>query len=67
MIERPSPEMLAEARRTFDEAEYLAGLREIESGGGFRLEDFSDEIDRICHEKGQEKVSGTVSHFGSGM
>lgn len=48
-IERPTPEMLEEARRTFDEAEYLAGVREIEAGDGYRLEDFIDEIERITN------------------
>jgi hypothetical protein len=51
VIERPSPEMLEEARRTFDEAEYLAGVREIEAGGGHRLEDFIEEIERIANGK----------------
>ncbi len=51
VIERPTPEMLEEARRTFDEAEYLAALREIERGGGHRFEDFIDEIERIAHGK----------------
>ncbi len=27
------------ARRTFDEAEYLAGVREIEQGGGVQIDD----------------------------
>lgn len=49
VIERPTPEMLEEARRTFDEAEYLAGVREIEAGGGHRLEDFIEEIERIAN------------------
>lgn len=47
VIERPTPEMLEEARRTFDVEEHLAGVREIEAGGGFRLEDFIGEIERI--------------------
>jgi len=51
VIERPTPEMLEEARRTFDEAEYLAGVREIEAGGGYRLEDFIEEIERIVNGK----------------
>ena len=49
VIERPSLEMLEEARRTFDEVEFLAGVREIEAGGGFRLEDFIGEIERITN------------------
>ena len=50
-IERPTPEMLEEARRTFDMEEYLAGVREIEAGGGFKLEDFIEEIERIANGK----------------
>lgn len=48
-IERPTPEMLEEARRTFNEEEYLAAVREIQAGGGFTLEDFIDEIERITN------------------
>ncbi len=51
VFERPTPEMIEEARRTFDEAEYLAGVREIEAGGGYRLEDFIEEIERITDGK----------------
>jgi hypothetical protein len=43
--------MLEEARRTFDEAEYAAGVREIEAGRGHRLEDFIGEIEQIAHGK----------------
>jgi hypothetical protein len=46
VIERPSAEMLEEARRTFDEAEYLAGVREIEAGGGVQIDDLIAEIER---------------------
>ena len=49
VIERPTSEMLEEARRTFNEAEYLAAVREIEAGGGFQLEDFIEEIERITN------------------
>ena len=52
VIERPSPEMLEEARRTFDEAEYLAGVREIEQGGGVQLDDLIAEIER--------KINGSI-------
>jgi hypothetical protein len=48
-FERPTPEMIEEARRTFDAEEYLAGVREIEAGGGYRLEDFIEEIERTAH------------------
>lgn len=49
VIERPSPDVLAWAAQTFDEAEYLAALREAERGGGHRFEDFIDEVERIAH------------------
>jgi hypothetical protein len=39
------PEMLAWARQTFDEAEFLADIREIEATGGVRLEDFITEVE----------------------
>jgi hypothetical protein len=48
-IERPTPEMLEEARRTFDEAEYLAGVREIERTGGVSFEEIMAEIERKLH------------------
>jgi hypothetical protein len=49
MIERPTPEMLEEARRTFDEAAYLAGVREIEAGGGVQIDDLIAELERRVH------------------
>jgi hypothetical protein len=45
------PEMAEEFRRTFNEEEYLAAVREMERTGGHRLEDFIDEIERIAHGK----------------
>ena len=39
------PEILEWARQTFDEAEFLAQVREIEATGGHRLEDFVAEIE----------------------
>ena len=39
------PEMLAWARQTFDEDEFLADIREIEETGGLRLEDFLPEVE----------------------
>ena len=35
------PEIVEWARQTFDEAEFLAGIREIEASGGLQLEDMS--------------------------
>jgi hypothetical protein len=39
------PEMLAWARQTFDEEEFLADIRDIETTGGVRLEDFLPELE----------------------
>jgi hypothetical protein len=39
------PEMLAWARQTFDEEEFLADIREIEATGGMLLEDFLPEVE----------------------
>lgn len=41
-----SPELLDGARRTFNEAEFLAGVREVEQTGGLTLEDFIEELER---------------------
>jgi hypothetical protein len=51
IIERPSPDVLAWARQTFNEAEFFAALREVEQGGGHRFEDFINAIERIAHGK----------------
>lgn len=50
-IERPSLDVLAWARQTFNEADFRAALREVEQRGGHHLEDFMDEIERIAHGK----------------
>ena len=49
VIEPVPPELAEEFLRTFDEAEYLAAVRELERTGGLRLEDFIDEIERIAN------------------
>jgi hypothetical protein len=46
------PEMLAWARQTFDEKEFLADIREIEAMGGVRLEDFIAELEARAEGKG---------------
>lgn len=46
VFERPTPEMIEEARRTFDVEEYLAGVREIEAGGGVQIDDLIAELER---------------------
>jgi hypothetical protein len=43
--EKIHPDLLAWARQTFDEEEFLADLREIEATGGLRLEDFIAEVE----------------------
>jgi hypothetical protein len=46
------PEMLKLLRETFDEAEFIAALREVERTGGTRIDDLIDEIER--------KINGSV-------
>ena len=40
-----TPELLEWARRTFNEEEFRAGLREIEATGGLELKDFIHELE----------------------
>lgn len=40
------PEMLAWARQTFNEEEFLADIREIKATGGVQLKDFLAELDQ---------------------
>jgi hypothetical protein len=49
LIERPSADVLAWARQTFNEAEFVAALRDVEQGGGHHFEDFIDEIEQLAH------------------
>jgi len=49
--ERIPPEILAWARQTLDEAEFLAHVREIEATGGVRLEDFIAELEARAKPK----------------
>jgi hypothetical protein len=44
------PEVLARARQTFSEEEFLAGLREIEETGGLQFEDFVEDLERAAGE-----------------
>ncbi len=39
------PEVLARARQSFNEAEFLAEVRQIEETGGVRFEDFIEELE----------------------
>jgi len=43
--EKIPPEILEWARQTFDEEEFLAQVRQIETTGGLRLEDFIAELE----------------------
>jgi hypothetical protein len=40
------PDLLEWARQTFNEEEFLAGVREIEQTGGVKLEEFIAEIEQ---------------------
>src|SRR5258708_7388511 len=51
VIARVPPEMAEQFRSTFNEEEYLAAVREMERTGGYRLEEFIDEIEQIAHGK----------------
>jgi predicted amidophosphoribosyltransferase len=46
VIEPVPPEMAEEFRRTFNEAEFLAALREVEAGGGVQIDDLIEECER---------------------
>jgi hypothetical protein len=45
------PEILEWARQTFDEEEFLVRVREIETTGGLRLEDFIAELEARARSK----------------
>jgi hypothetical protein len=45
------PEVVEWARQTFDEEEFLARVREIETSGGLQLEDFIAEIEARARSK----------------
>jgi hypothetical protein len=52
LVDETPPEMIEEARRTFNEDDYLAEVREIERTGGLKFEEFIGEIEEIV--KGRE-------------
>ena len=45
------PEIVAWARQTFNEEEFLADLREIEATGGQQLEEFIAELEARARSK----------------
>lgn len=52
VIDPTPPDLLAWARQTFDEAEYLALLREVEQTGGVRFEEFIGEVEARATRRG---------------
>jgi hypothetical protein len=45
------PDIVEWARQTFDEDEFLTGVREIETTGGLQLEDFITEVEARASSK----------------
>lgn len=50
--DKVSPDLLEWARQTFDEKEYLARVKELESNGGVRFESFIGEIEEMVRRHG---------------
>jgi uncharacterized Zn finger protein (UPF0148 family) len=44
-VDRTPPDLMEWARQTFDEEEFLQGVREIEQTGGVKFEEFIGEIE----------------------
>lgn len=51
VIDKTPPEMIEEMRRTFDEEEFLAELREGERTGGAKFEDMIGEIEEMVKRR----------------
>lgn len=49
--EKIPPDLLEWARQTFDEEEFLKCVREIRATGGWRFEDFIDDIEAEARPK----------------
>ena len=45
VITSTPPELLTQLRETFDEAEFIAALREVERTGGVQIDELIDEIE----------------------
>jgi ribosomal protein L32 len=52
VTEKTPPDLVAWARQTFDEAEFLAGVREVEQTGGVKFEEFIGEIEERVRRRG---------------
>ncbi len=46
----PTPEVIAMVLREFNEEEVLAEIREIENGGGRKLEEFIGELEELARQ-----------------
>ncbi len=46
-----TPEILEWARKNFDEAEFLAGIRQIRETGGWQLKDFIHELEEVVRPR----------------
>ncbi len=53
----PTPEVIARAIQGINEEEILAGIREIENGGGCQLEDFIGELEEIARRANEPTPS----------
>jgi uncharacterized protein related to proFAR isomerase len=51
VIDPTPPEVIEELRRTFNEAEYLADLREVERTGGVQFGDILSEIESLVKRR----------------
>lgn len=49
VFERSTPEMIEDARRTFDEAEYWTAFRETEETGGVDIDGLIAEMEQQVH------------------
>ena len=49
--DKVSPDLLAWARQTFDEKEYHARVKELETKGGVRFESFIGEIEEMVRRR----------------
>ena len=53
----PTPEVIALVLREFNEEEALAEIREIENGGGRKLEEFIGELEELARQVSEPAAS----------
>jgi hypothetical protein len=51
ILDRTTPDLLARARETFNEEEFLAEVRKIERTGGLKFEDFIGELEEAVRRR----------------